>query len=41
LPWLVGGHEYAGQIDIVFHGNVGDIRIVNRPLATKEFLTAR
>ncbi|MCI3241596.1 metallophosphoesterase [Streptomyces sp. 7R016] len=41
LPWLVGGHEYAGEIDIVFHGNVGDIRIVNRPLATKEFLTAR
>lgn len=41
LPWLVGGHEYAGEIDIVFHGHVGDIRIVNRPLSTKEFLTAR
>lgn len=39
LPWLVGGHESAGAVDIVFHGNVGDIRIVNRALSTKEFLT--
>ncbi|MFB7778794.1 LamG-like jellyroll fold domain-containing protein [Streptomyces bauhiniae] len=41
LPWLVGGHEYAGAIDVVFHGNVGDIRIVNRPLSEAEFLTGR
>jgi hypothetical protein len=41
LPWLLGGHEYAGAIDIVFHGNVGDTRIVNRPLSAKEFLTAK
>lgn len=41
LPWLVGGHEYAGAIDVVFHGNVGDIRIVNRPLPKGEFLTAK
>jgi hypothetical protein len=41
LPWLVGGHEYAGAVDIVFHGNVGDIRIVNRPLSAGEFLTAK
>jgi hypothetical protein len=40
LPWLVGGHEYAGAVDVVFHGNVGDIRIVNRPLSEDEFLTA-
>lgn len=40
LPWLVGGHEYAGAVDVVFHGNVGDIRIVNRPLSVDEFLTA-
>lgn len=40
LPWLVGGHEYAGAVDIVFHGNIGDIRIVNRPLSGDEFLTA-
>jgi hypothetical protein len=41
LPWLVGGHEYAGAVDVVFHGNVGDIRIVNRPLRLAEFLTAK
>ncbi|NEB92772.1 LamG-like jellyroll fold domain-containing protein [Streptomyces bauhiniae] len=41
LPWLVGGHEYAGSIDVVFHGNLGDIRIANRPLAKNEFLTAK
>ncbi|MGW4673578.1 LamG-like jellyroll fold domain-containing protein [Streptomyces sp. NPDC004324] len=41
LPWLVGGHEYAGAVDVVFHGNVGDIRIVNRPLSAREFLTAK
>ncbi|MER7837894.1 LamG-like jellyroll fold domain-containing protein [Streptomyces sp. NPDC096040] len=41
LPWLVGGHEYAGAVDIVFHGGVGDIRIVGRPLSGDEFLTAK
>jgi hypothetical protein len=41
LPWLLGGHEYAGDIDIVFHGGIGDTRIVNRPLSLGEFLTAR
>nr|WSX77883.1 Tat pathway signal sequence domain protein [Streptomyces sp. NBC_00899] len=41
LPWLLGGHEYAGAVDIVFHGNVGDTRIVNRPLPVREFLTAK
>ncbi|WP_415939894.1 LamG-like jellyroll fold domain-containing protein [Streptomyces sp. 039-1] len=41
LPWLVGGHEYAGAIDVVFHGSVGDIRVVNRPLPSNEFLTAK
>ncbi|SDS28830.1 LamG-like jellyroll fold domain-containing protein [Microlunatus soli] len=40
LPWLLGGHEYDGAIDIVFHGNIGDTRIVNRPLPSREFLTA-
>ncbi|GAB3391488.1 LamG domain-containing protein [Humibacter soli] len=41
LPWLLGGHEYAGAIDIVFHGSIGDTRIVNRPLGINEFLTAK
>ncbi|HEY0249345.1 MAG TPA: LamG-like jellyroll fold domain-containing protein [Gryllotalpicola sp.] len=41
LPWLLGGHEYAGAIDIVFHGSIGDTRIVTRPLGLNEFLTAK
>ncbi|MEU8930169.1 LamG-like jellyroll fold domain-containing protein [Streptomyces sp. NPDC048409] len=41
LPWLLGGHEYAGAVDIVFHGGIGDTRIVNRPLSADEFLTAK
>jgi hypothetical protein len=41
LPWLVGGHEYAGAVDQIFHGWIGDIRIVNRPLAPRDFLTAK
>jgi hypothetical protein len=39
LTWLLGGHEYGGVVDQVFHGWIGDVRIVNRPLAVKEFLT--
>jgi hypothetical protein len=39
LPWLLGGHEYGGAVDQVFHGWIGDIRVVNRPLPVDEFLT--
>jgi hypothetical protein len=41
LPWLVGGHEYAGAVDNVFHGWIGDVRIVNRPLPISQFLNAK
>lgn len=40
LPWLLGGHTYAGAVDQVFHGWIGDVRIVNRPLSLGEFMTA-
>ena len=40
LPWLLGGHEYAGRTDMVFHGFIGDVRIVGRPLSPREFLTS-
>jgi hypothetical protein len=36
----VSGHEYAGVLDVVFHGDIDDIRIVNRPLGRKRFLRA-
>jgi len=41
LPWLLGGHEYGGAIDMVFLGWIGDVRIVNRPLSIPEFMTGR
>jgi hypothetical protein len=40
LPWALGGYEYGGVINQIFHGWVGDVRIVNRPLSVEEFMTA-
>lgn len=39
-PWLIGGYEYAGVINQVFHGWIGDVRIVNRALKVSEFMNA-
>jgi hypothetical protein len=41
LPWALGGYEYGGAVNQVFHGFVGDVRIVNRPLPVSEFMIAR
>jgi hypothetical protein len=41
LPWALGGYEYAGVINQIFHGWVGDVRIVDRPLPVGEFMNAR
>jgi hypothetical protein len=41
LPWALGGYEYGGVINQIFHGWVGDVRIVNRPLTPSEFMTSR
>jgi len=41
LTWLLGGHEYGGAVDQVFHGWIGDVRIVNRPLRVREFMIGR
>ena len=40
LPFLIGGYEWAGAVSQVFHGSLGDIRIVNRPLPTRQFMNA-
>jgi hypothetical protein len=40
LPWALGGYEYGGSINQIFHGWVGDVRIVNRPLSPDEFMIA-
>jgi hypothetical protein len=39
LPWLLGGYLWDGSVSQVFHGWIGDVRIVNRPLPVREFLS--
>jgi hypothetical protein len=41
LPWLLGGYEYGGAINQIFHGFIGDVRIVSRPLPVDQFMIAR
>ncbi|MFJ4534993.1 LamG-like jellyroll fold domain-containing protein [Streptomyces tibetensis] len=38
LPWLLGGYEYGGKIDQIFHGRLGDVRIVARALPVTFFM---
>jgi hypothetical protein len=38
LPWVLGGYEYGGSINQIWHGWIGDVRIVNRPLSVSEFM---
>ncbi|MEU3932626.1 LamG-like jellyroll fold domain-containing protein [Streptomyces sp. NPDC029044] len=38
LPWLLGGYEYGGKIDQIFHGRLGDVRIVARALPVTSFM---
>jgi len=40
LPWVLGGYEYGGSINQIWHGWIGDVRIVNRPLSVGEFMIA-
>ncbi|HEX4790266.1 MAG TPA: LamG-like jellyroll fold domain-containing protein [Actinospica sp.] len=40
LPWALGGYEYGGSINQVFHGYIGDVRIVDRALSVDEFMIA-
>jgi hypothetical protein len=39
-PWLLGANHYANTIEQSFAGHIGDLRIVDRPLSPKHFLTA-
>jgi len=36
--WLLGGYEYAGTINQIFYGWIGDVRILNRALTVSEFM---
>ncbi|TQJ91173.1 LamG-like jellyroll fold domain-containing protein [Streptomyces sp. SLBN-31] len=37
-PWLLGGYEYAGKIDQILHGRLGDVRVVSRALPVTSFM---
>lgn len=37
-PWLVGATTYDRRVEQGFYGRIGDIRIVDRPLRTDQFL---
>jgi hypothetical protein len=41
LPWALGGYQYGGNVSAIFHGFIGDVRIVNRPLSVAEFVIGR
>jgi hypothetical protein len=38
--WLLGGYEYGGEINQVFNGWIGDVRIVSRALDPDQFMIA-
>ncbi|HET9172263.1 MAG TPA: LamG-like jellyroll fold domain-containing protein [Actinospica sp.] len=40
LPWMLGGYEYQGSINQVFHGSIGDVRIVDRALPVSRFMVS-
>lgn len=39
-PWAVGAYSWAGELDKTWLGSIGDIRIVSRALAPREFMIA-
>jgi hypothetical protein len=40
LPWLLGANHYGNTIEQAFAGHIGELRIVERALQPREFLTA-
>jgi hypothetical protein len=41
MPWVVGAGSWEGQRADGFFGNIGEIRIVSKPLTPTQWLTAR
>jgi hypothetical protein len=39
-PWLLGANHYDNVIEQAFAGHIGELRIVDRPLSTDQFLNA-
>ncbi|MEU3462899.1 LamG-like jellyroll fold domain-containing protein [Streptomyces sp. NPDC006733] len=40
LPWMLGAYEYAGALDQLMHGWIGDVRITERALRVADFMNA-
>ncbi|MFJ5837369.1 LamG-like jellyroll fold domain-containing protein [Streptomyces shenzhenensis] len=40
MPFLLGGYQWNGKVDQVFHGSIGDVRITNRALSPAQFMNA-
>ncbi|WP_351222853.1 LamG-like jellyroll fold domain-containing protein [Streptomyces sp. NPDC002133] len=40
LSWLLGGYEYGGVLDQLFHGWIGDVRVAERALPVGAFMNA-
>ncbi len=38
--WLVGGYEYGGELNQVYYGKIGDIRITKKSMKPEEFMNA-
>ncbi len=39
--WLLGAYQYGGTVEQSYHGWLGDVRIVDRALSPRSFLTSR
>ena len=39
--WLIGATHYSHSVGQSFYGWMGDVRITNRPLSVREFMTSR
>jgi hypothetical protein len=37
---MLGGYEYQGTINQIFHGSIGDVRIVDRALPVSQFMVS-
>lgn len=36
--WMIGANHYGRTVEHSFYGWIGDVRVVNRPLAVREFM---
>ena len=39
--WILGAYHYGGTVEQTFHGWIGDVRVVDRPLQVVDFMPSR